>query len=132
MLGPSRYSVFEEEDTHQMSDQTATRGEPAPRYVGDWPRIGIRPAIDGRRRGVRESLEEQTMGMAQATADLLSANLRYPDGKPVECVIADNCIGGVAESAQAADKFRHVIRSWRDPDQFPKNSVSDFKRSQRN
>ena len=89
-----------------MSDQTATRGQAAPRYVGDWPRIGIRPAIDGRRRGVRESLEEQTMGMAQATADLLSANLRYPDGKPVECVIADNCIGGVAESAQAADKFR--------------------------
>ncbi|MEO8285984.1 MAG: L-fucose isomerase [Chloroflexota bacterium] len=72
----------------------------------DWPRIGIRPAIDGRRRGVRESLEEQTMGQARATAELLSANLRYPDGQPVECVIADSCIGGVAEAAMAADKFR--------------------------
>ncbi len=76
------------------------------RYVGDWPRIGIRPAIDGRRRGVRESLEEQTMGQARRTADLLSANLRYPDGQPVVCVIADTCIGGVAEAAMAADKFR--------------------------
>jgi L-fucose isomerase len=89
-----------------MTDQTATRGEAAPRYVGDWPRIGIRPTIDGRRRGVRESLEDTTMGIARATAELLSANLRYPDGNPVECVIADTCIGGVTESAQAADKFR--------------------------
>ncbi|HET9493492.1 MAG TPA: L-fucose isomerase, partial [Chloroflexia bacterium] len=89
-----------------MSDQPATRGQAAPRYVGDWPRIGIRPTIDGRRRGVRESLEDQTMGMARATAELLSANLRYPDGTPVQCVIADTTIGGVTESARAADKFR--------------------------
>lgn len=88
-----------------MSDGKGTSGNAAARYVGDWPRIGIRPAIDGRRRGVRESLEEQTMGMARATAELLSANLRYPDGKPVACVIADSCIGGVAEAAQAAEKF---------------------------
>ncbi|MGA2489002.1 MAG: L-fucose isomerase [Anaerolineales bacterium] len=70
------------------------------------PKIGIRPTIDGRRKGVRESLETQTMGMAQRTADFLSANINYPDGSPVKCVIADTCIGGVAESAQTAEKFR--------------------------
>lgn len=58
----------------------------------DHPRIGIRPAIDGRRRGVRESLEEQTMGMAEAVAKLFSENLRYTDGTPVECVIADTTL----------------------------------------
>jgi L-fucose isomerase len=76
------------------------------RYVGAWPRIGIRPAIDGRRRGVRESMEGQTMGMARATAALLSGILRYPDGSPVECVIPEHCIGGVVEAAQAAELFR--------------------------
>ena len=70
------------------------------------PKIGIRPAIDGRRKGVRESLEAQTMGMARRTADFLTTNLFYPDGSPVQCIIADTCIGGVAESAQTADKFR--------------------------
>jgi L-fucose isomerase len=75
------------------------------RFVGGWPKIGIRPAIDGRRRGIRESLEDQTMGMARATAELLSAQLRYPDGRPVECVIPASCIGGVVEAAQAADLF---------------------------
>jgi len=73
--------------------------------VGGVPKIGIRPTIDGRRRGVRESLEEQTMGQAQAVADLLAKELRHADSSPVECVIADTCIGGVAESAQAAEKF---------------------------
>src|SRR5690349_1941363 len=87
-------------------DSDAVRSNSArPRYIGNWPRIGIRPAIDGRRRGVRESLEDQTMGLARATADLLRTNLRYPDGTPVECVIADTTIGGVAEAAMAADKF---------------------------
>jgi L-fucose isomerase len=76
------------------------------RYVGSWPKIGIRPAIDGRRNGVRESLEGQTMGMARAAAAFLTANLRYPDGTPVECVVPDDCIGGVVEAAQAADLFR--------------------------
>ncbi len=75
------------------------------RYPQGFPKIGIRPTIDGRRKGVRESLEEQTMNMAKATAALLSANLRYPNGEPVECVIADTCIGGVAEAAACADKF---------------------------
>jgi len=74
--------------------------------TSSYPTIGIRPAIDGRRKGVRESLEDQTMGMAKRTADFLSANLRYPDGSPVQCVIADSCIGGVAEAALTAEKFR--------------------------
>ncbi len=82
-----------------------TEQQGAARWIGEFPKIGIRPAIDGRRRGVRESLEEPTMGMARATAAFLSANLRYPDGRPVECVIADTCIGGVAEAAMAAEKF---------------------------
>jgi L-fucose isomerase len=69
------------------------------------PKIGIRPTIDGRRQGVRESLEDQTMAMAKAVANLLSENLRHANGLPVECVIADTCIGGVAEAAQCADKF---------------------------
>ena len=71
-----------------------------------YPKIGIRPVIDGRRKGVRESLESQTMGMAKRTVDFLSANLRYPDGSPVQCTIADTCIGGVAEASQTAEKFR--------------------------
>lgn len=74
--------------------------------IGDFPRVGIRPAIDGRMNGVRESLEEQTMKMAKNAASLISSNLRYPDGRPVECVIADTCIGGVAEAAMCAEKFR--------------------------
>lgn len=73
--------------------------------IGDYPKVGIRPAIDGRMRGVRESLEDQTMNMAKSAASLISANLRYPNGKPVECVIADTCIGGVAEAAMCAEKF---------------------------
>ena len=75
------------------------------RLIGNYARVGIRPVIDGRRQGVRESLEAQTMGMAQRTSDFLSANLRYSDGTPVQCVIADTCIGGLAESARCADKF---------------------------
>ncbi len=70
------------------------------------PKIGIRPAIDGRLGGVRESLEAQTMRMAKAAADLISGTLRYPTGKPVQCVIADTTIGGVAEAAACAEKFR--------------------------
>ncbi|MEN6365175.1 MAG: L-fucose isomerase, partial [Rectinema sp.] len=78
---------------------------PAIRLKGGLPKIGIRPAIDGRRRGVRESLEEPTMGMARAAAKLISENLRHPSGHAVECVIADSCIGGVAEAAAAQEKF---------------------------
>lgn len=75
------------------------------RLHGELPKVGIRPAIDGRRRGVRESLEEQTMNMAKAAARLISGNIKHADGSPVECVIADKCIGGVAEAAMCAEKF---------------------------
>ncbi len=69
------------------------------------PKIGIRPTIDGRRKGIRESLEVQTMNMAKAAAELISSTLRYPNGKPVECIIADTTIGGVNEAAACAAKF---------------------------
>jgi L-fucose isomerase len=81
---------------------------PQKRLRGTLPKIGIRPAIDGRRKGIRESLEVQTMGLAKAAADFLTKNLRHPNGLPVECVIADTCIGGVAEAADCADKFAHA------------------------
>ena len=71
-----------------------------------YPKIGIRPIIDGRRGGIRESLEEKTMMMATMVAELYTSELRYSDGTPVRCVIADTTIGGVAEAAMAADKFR--------------------------
>ena len=74
--------------------------------IGSLPKIGIRPTIDGRRRGVRESLENQVMTLAKNAVKFLSANLRYPTGRPVECIIADSCIGGVAEAAACAEKFR--------------------------
>ena len=70
-----------------------------------YPKIGIRPTIDGRWGGVRESLEEQTMGLAKAAADLISSNLRYPDGTPVQCVISNTTIGGGAEAAACAEQF---------------------------
>ncbi|MBE6746795.1 MAG: L-fucose isomerase [Ruminococcaceae bacterium] len=70
-----------------------------------YPKIGIRPVIDGRWGGVRESLENQTMGMAEAAAKLISENLRYPDGTPVQCVISDTTIGGGAEAAKCEDQF---------------------------
>lgn len=69
------------------------------------PKIGIRPTIDGRQGGVRESLEEKTMTLAANVAALISSNLKYTDGTPVECVIADGTIGRVAESAAYAEKF---------------------------
>ncbi len=70
-----------------------------------YPKIGIRPTIDGRWGGVRESLEAQTMAMAENAKKLIEENLRYPDGTPVQCVIADSTIGGGAEAAACADKF---------------------------
>ena len=85
-----------------------------------FPAVGIRPIIDGRRRGIRESLEAPTMEMARNAAAFISANLRYPDGTPVRCVIADTAIGGVAEAAACANKFHaenvgvslSVTRCW--------------------
>ncbi len=70
-----------------------------------YPKIGIRPIIDGRQGGVRESLEDKTMNLAHAVADLLSGKLKYRDGTPVQCVIADGTIGRVAEAAACAEKF---------------------------
>lgn len=70
-----------------------------------YPKIGIRPVIDGRWGGIREGLEAQTMGMARAAAELISATLKYPDGTPVQCVISDTTIGGGAEAAQCAQQF---------------------------
>jgi len=71
----------------------------------NYPKIGIRPIIDGRLGGVRESLEETTMKMAKNVAALYSKELKYPDGSPIECVIADTCIGGVREAVLCSKKF---------------------------
>lgn len=93
------------------------------RLIGSMPKIGIRPIIDGRRGGIRESLEEPTIAMSRIAADFLSSNLRHSNGLPVECVIADTCIGGVAEAAMAEAKFARegvgltisVTASWAYP-----------------
>ncbi len=78
------------------------------RLIGDYPVIGIRPTIDGRRGylNVRGSLEEQTMKMAKSAAALFRENLRYSNGEPVKVIIADTTIGRVAEAAACADKFK--------------------------
>ena len=89
-----------------MADITSlTMNSPENRYQGALPKVGIRPVIDGRRRGVRESLEGPTMALAQAAARLIAEQLKHPNGMPIECVIADSCIGGVAEAAACQDKF---------------------------
>jgi len=75
------------------------------RLKGNLPKVGIRPVIDGRLGGIRESLEDLTMGMAKRVAALINGELRHADGSAVECVITDTCIGGVAEAALAAEKF---------------------------
>ena len=82
------------------------RKEKSGRLQGDNPKIGIRPTIDGRQGGVRESLEAQTMNMAVNLANFLSSSLKYSDGTPYECVIADTTIGRVDEAAACAEKFR--------------------------
>jgi L-fucose isomerase len=76
------------------------------RLIGSMPKIGIRPIIDGRERGIRESLEEQTMQLAKNVAELFKTELRHSNGLSVECVIADSTIGGVAEAARAEEKFQ--------------------------
>lgn len=73
--------------------------------MSHYPKIGIRPTIDGRQGGVRESLEEKTMALARAVARLISSQVRYADGKPAECVVADGTIGRVGESVACAEKF---------------------------
>ena len=78
------------------------------RLIGDYPVIGIRPVIDGRRGPlkVRESLEEQTMNMAKSAAKLFTENLRYSNGEPVKVIIADTTIGRAGETAACAEKFK--------------------------
>ena len=87
------------------TEPAARTAAPRNRLIGPMPRIGIRPAIDGRMKGVRESLEAQTLAMARSVADLLQSKLRHSNGLPVECVIPSRCIGGVAESAETAALF---------------------------
>ena len=95
------------------------------RLVGDYPVIGIRPTIDGRRGPlkVRESLEVQTMNMAKAAAKLFEENLRYSNGEPVKVVISDTTIGRVAESATCAEQFRKANSGT-----FPGSSSSSISR----
>lgn len=76
------------------------------RLIGRLPKVGIRPVIDGRERGVRESLEFQTMNMAKSAAKLIEENLRFPSGDKIECVISESTIGGIADSARCADQFK--------------------------
>ncbi|WP_407271861.1 L-fucose isomerase [Radiobacillus sp. PE A8.2] len=76
------------------------------RLHGKLPKIGIRPTVDGRRGGIRESLEDITMNMANAVASFLTEKMKYSNGNPVECVVADTCIGGVVEASQAQQKFK--------------------------
>jgi L-fucose isomerase len=75
------------------------------RLIGRSPRVGIRPVIDGRERGIRESLEEQTINLAKAAASLIEENLRFPSGEKVQCIISPTTIGGVADAAICADAF---------------------------
>lgn len=73
------------------------------RLIGRLPtKVGIRPVIDGRERGVRESLEKQTMNLAKTAANLVEENLRFPSGEKIQCVIAPTTIGGVADAAVCA------------------------------
>ena len=79
--------------------------QPVNKLCGSLPKVGIRPCIDGRRKGVREGLEDMTMLLARKVAELISGELKYSCGLPVECVISDSCIGGVREAADCAEKF---------------------------
>lgn len=92
-------------DTAYPTDITTNLTYNTVTIMKKYPKIGIRPTIDGRQGGVRESLEEKTMNLAKAVAELITKNLRHGDGTPVECVIADGTIGRVAESAACAEKF---------------------------
>jgi L-fucose isomerase len=76
------------------------------RFIEDYPKVGIRPTIDGRYGGVRESLEEQTMNLAKAVAEFIENNVYLPNGERVKCVIPQRCIGGVAEARMADELFR--------------------------
>ena len=93
---------------------------PTNRLKGTLPKVGIRPTIDGRRKGIRESLEEQTLSMAKSAASLITKKIKHSNGMPVEYVISDTCIGGISESVKADEKFEKegigltltVTKSW--------------------
>lgn len=91
-----------------MSDlkECFSEASPLKRLRGNTPKIGIRPVIDGRRQGVRESLENQTMNMARNASRFIKQNLRHANGLDVECVIPEFCIGGVTEAAMCAELFQ--------------------------
>jgi len=72
----------------------------------DLPKVGIRPTIDGRRGGIRESLENQTKNLAKKTSELISKKLKYPNGKSIECIVADTTIEGFAEVTKTDEKFK--------------------------
>ena len=74
-------------------------------HLGAIPKVGIRPVIDARLGGIRESLEQTTMAMAERVAHFLSNNLRNYNGSKVECVIADTTIGRVPEAQKCEEKF---------------------------
>jgi L-fucose isomerase len=90
----------------EIESAAQIRKEKTGRLQGGNPKIGIRPTIDARQGGVRESLEAQTMNMAQNLVTFLSTNLKYSDGSPIECVMADTTIGRVDEAAACAEKFK--------------------------
>ena len=118
---------------------------PVNRLQNGLPKVGIRPTIDGRREGVRESLEQQVIEMARSADRLITENLKHPCGLPVECVIADTTIGGVAEAARCEEQFQRegvglsltVTPSWcygsetMDMDPFRPKAVWGFNGTER-
>lgn len=99
------WRTWERATARKVQPRTMTTNSPSNRLRTALPKIGIRPTIDGRYGGVRESLEDQTMNMARVTAALIAENVRHACGLPVEVVIADTCIGGFPEAADCAEKF---------------------------
>ena len=76
-----------------------------------YPKIGIRPTIDGRWGGIREGLEEQTLGMAQAARKLIET-LKYPDGTPVQVAVSPCTIGQYWLGAIGMPQMVKYLFSW--------------------
>lgn len=75
------------------------------RYAGGFPKIGIRPIIDRRKR-VKAALKEMTMALAHEAAAVISSSVRNPDGSPSEVIVFDTCISGLPEAARCSEQFR--------------------------